>query len=91
MSIYANTPAPNPPPTPSSTSHIVVSDGDCDVVDYCVHAQIIHQIMDQIRHVTFVSEGMACFSWSIFAIENSLDDLILAGDTNTESTNMSFL
>ena len=32
--IYSDimTPAPTPPPTPSPTSHIVVSDGECDVV-----------------------------------------------------------
>ena len=66
-SIYADiSPAPTPPPTPSFTSHIVVSDGECDVVGYCVHSpKIIHQIMDQIRHVTFVSEVMARFLWTI--------------------------
>ena len=47
---------------PSSARHIVVSDGEGDVVGYCVSiAHIIHQIMDQIRHVTFVSEARNTF------------------------------
>ena len=63
-SIYADMPAPNPPPTPSSTSQIG-SDGECDVVVIVSIAQIIHQIMDQIRHVTFFSETLARFLWTI--------------------------
>ena len=39
-SIYADmiTPAPSPSPTPSPACHIVVSDGEFDVVGYCVHS-----------------------------------------------------
>ena len=45
-SIYVVMPAQNPPPTHSSTSHIVVSDGDCDVVVIVSIVQVIHQIME---------------------------------------------
>ena len=44
-STYVVMPAPSPP-THSSSSQIVVSDGDCDVVVIVSIAQIIHQIMD---------------------------------------------
>ena len=55
------TPAPTPTPTPCTTSHTVVSIGECDVVVIVSKAQIIHQIVGQIGLVTFVSEAMGRF------------------------------
>ena len=62
-SIYADMmmPAPTLPPTPSPTSHVVMSDGECNVVGDGVHAQIVLQIMGQIWHLRFVSEETAHF------------------------------
>ena len=48
------------------------------------YAQIIHQIMGQIKHVPFVSE--ATLLVDDFATENSLDCMLLDGDTYSEST-----
>ena len=47
--------------------------------------QIILQIVGQILHVTFVSEAMACFSWSILP-QNSLDYFLLNWDTYSDLT-----
>ena len=55
------TPAPTLPPTPSPTSLIVVSCGECNVVDDWVHSPNIPQIKSQIWCVTFVSEAIARF------------------------------
>ena len=66
-SMYAaiTTPAPTLPPKPSHTSLIVVSDGECNVVGDGVHGPNIPQIRDQIWRVTFVSEAIARFLWTI--------------------------
>ena len=68
-SMYADitTPAPILPPTPSSTSLIVVSYGECNVVDDWVHSPNIPQISGQIWRVTFVSEAIARFLWTFSA------------------------
>ena len=84
--IYADTLAPNPPPTPSSTNHIVVSDGECDVVGYCVRCPNYPSDYGS-NHACdsrFRSDGTLLVD--DFAIENSLDYLLLASDTHIEST-----
>ena len=85
-SIYADTPAPTPPPTPTFTSHIVVSDGECDVVGYCVRSPNYPSDYgsNQTCDIRFRSDGTLLVD--DFATENSLDYLLLAGDTCSELT-----
>ena len=70
------TPAPTPPPTPSPTSHIVVSDGECDAVSYCVHSPNYPSDYGskQACDIRFRSDGTLLVDG--FATENSLDHLL---------------
>ena len=71
---------------PSSASHIVVSDGEGDVVGYCVQSTNYPSDYgsNQACDIRFRSDGTLLVD--DFAIENSLDYLLLANDTYSEST-----
>ena len=85
--MYADmtTPAPTLPLALSPTSLIVVSDGKCNVVGDWVHSPNIPQITRRIWRVTFVSEAIACFLWTISPTENSLVYFPLDWDTSRDT------
>ena len=85
--IYADmmTPAPSAPLTPSFTSHILVSDGESNVVGNCVHNPKYPSVYGSNQACDFRFRSDSTLLVDDFATENSLVYFLLDWDTYFES------
>lgn len=75
------TAAPTPPPTPSPTSHIIMIQGQCDIVGDCVQSPNYPANYGSYQSCTISFRSDGTLLVDHFATENAFDYVLLDGNT----------